>query len=1469
MGWTWKGDYFPLNRGEYESVKRNLETEVFKTKFGEKEFANLSAEDRNAFLKQRVKKYCEKTYKRMHVSTTEERKDTVCMREHPFYVNTVMAFRDRRYDYKNKVKQWKGRVDEANKQKDHAKMEECENIMNMYESLQLAHKIILNSFYGYVMRKGARWYSMQMAGIVTYLGGNIITFNRKFLESIGIPLELDTDGIWCLFPQVFPETYGLVFNDGKKSNFSFPCAVLNMNTYTAFCNKQYQTLSEDKTEYLTKTEMSIFFEIDGPYRCIVLPAAREEGKMLKKKYAVFNMKGQLQELKGFEMKRRGELNIVKIFQSEVFIKFLEGKTLEDCYRACAEVVERWYDILDSEGAVLSDVELIEYIGEERRLSKSVAGYGSQKSTALTCAKRLAEFLGIDIVKDKGGLNTKFIIAKKPIGKPIAERAIPTSIFTADTNTCLKFLRMWLKDENLQSADMKAIIDWEYYKDRFAKTVQKIITIPAVLQGLVNPYPKIAHPDWLKKKLKDSQEGQRTLDLFLCKNVNEKNVKPLNQEVDIEDLNINNQKMVIEEVKQQVILSSSEKAAIAEEQEIEQLQNKAKELVKICPSPLTNFDTWLQNQQDIWRISRKLGGDSVRGPKKGLISYLKMQEEMVGKSLWHILEISEMNNTPGYLKVWFIAEHEDKSKTKVFNLFTLNLHMRRTFYINSRCPQPENKQVKKILPRGKPSYNLYEMESEEDLFMETSANFDDYLSSPEIEGIYETGIPLSVRAILMLGSIIRPKKTKITLNQSHITQTFNVQDFETKHLWNVTYLPPNSFDKVLITHSSKQLRHVWGLFLYATKQAYLFCLHETIKQVEKPNLTRFVMQLLEKNEQYANWKIETIYTNKIEDVVSNIETNLQEYKTKVHQPVILILQSPKNTEDLIKQGFTSFANDFPIIRAPMNDEDQNYPPLNWQIFAAQNIGKRFLEMEEWLAERVNFSKTAGLPVCNIESDAFKYLIDMLFAKKLYLTNYVLWYSNTGMPDLGGQTIHDSSLAYEDEIENLEIVHPGIYRGYCVELSLSSLAINTILKWDTLNSIEGSSCFRPMISSDKDSGQNERYDPHDIFVTCMDSFGKLKAMVTSWMAEIQKGNIYADRLMQHIYRWLSSPSSKMYDPALHRMIHVIMIKIFLRLVQRFKEHGSVIVYGSFHKLILYTGKYTLEETQNYVEFITKTINTSDGGLYQLILMEPTNFWKILAFKDIYNFGGIQESQPKRFTSSWNIGEYLPPAVEDRFLAILAEYVFKIYNFMQTHNDEELADNMLEPKEMTDAIDRLGVRDKVIEYMKKLVSIYFSQKLFNLIPDLMRQREEELEESDSDDNFVELSADFGNKQTKSKRKQRKKKAQERWEFPQNLASHTTMTNPALEFVKFTMEVFGLESELMDEVTVLRRNLLKMLKIGEFSLEAKYVNPSLIFILQDIICDFCLSIRDIDICRDTAAAKGNWQCALCNHSYNKVLMI
>lgn len=49
-------------------------------------------------------------------------------------------------------------------------------------------------------------------------------------------------------------------------------------------------------------------------QAMILPASKEEGILIKKRYAVFNDDGTLAELKGFEIKRRGELKLIKVFQ---------------------------------------------------------------------------------------------------------------------------------------------------------------------------------------------------------------------------------------------------------------------------------------------------------------------------------------------------------------------------------------------------------------------------------------------------------------------------------------------------------------------------------------------------------------------------------------------------------------------------------------------------------------------------------------------------------------------------------------------------------------------------------------------------------------------------------------------------------------------------------------------------------------------------------------------------------------------------------------------------------------------------------------------------------------------------------------------------------------------------------------------------------------------------------------------------
>ena len=61
----------------------------------------------------------------------------------------------------------------------------------------------------------------------------------------------------------------------------------------------------------------------------------------------------------------------------------------------------------------------------------------------------------------------------------------------------------------------------------------------------------------------------------------------------------------------------------------------------------------------------------------------------------------------------------------------------------------------------------------------------------------------------------------------------------------------------------------------------------------------------------------------------------------------------------------------------------------------------------------------------------------------------------------------------------------------------------------------------------------------------------------------------------------------------------------------------------------------------------------------------------------------------------------------------------------------------------------------------------------------------------------------------------------------SHLQLTHPALEFVKALYKVLTLDSAILEPVNQLRRNLLKLIGVGEFSDVAEWKDPCISFIL------------------------------------------
>lgn len=143
----------PASRSEFLRIQQQLETEKFPPLVPggpSRAFHQLQREEAAAIEKKRLAEYCRRAYKKTHVTRTEVRTTTICQKENSFYVDTVRAFRDRRYEYKGLCKDAKRAVTAAMAGGDAREIKSAKNREVLYDSLQLAHKCILNSFYGYV-----------------------------------------------------------------------------------------------------------------------------------------------------------------------------------------------------------------------------------------------------------------------------------------------------------------------------------------------------------------------------------------------------------------------------------------------------------------------------------------------------------------------------------------------------------------------------------------------------------------------------------------------------------------------------------------------------------------------------------------------------------------------------------------------------------------------------------------------------------------------------------------------------------------------------------------------------------------------------------------------------------------------------------------------------------------------------------------------------------------------------------------------------------------------------------------------------------------------------------------------------------------------------------------------------------------------------------------------------------------------
>lgn len=67
----------------------------------------------------------------------------------------------------------------------------------------------------------------------------------------------------------------------------------------------------------------------------------------------------------------------------------------------------------------------------------------------------------------------------------------------------------------------------------------------------------------------------------------------------------------------------------------------------------------------------------------------------------------------------------------------------------------------------------------------------------------------------------------------------------------------------------------------------------------------------------------------------------------------------------------------------------------------------------------------------------------------------------------------------------------------------------------------------------------------------------------------------------------------------------------------------------------------------------------------------------------------------------------------------------------------------------------------------------------------------------------------------------------------------------------MLSLDANVANQVSKLRRDLLRLIEVGEFSDEAQFRDPCRSYILPEMICRNCNFCRDLDLCKDPALSQ------------------
>ena len=720
------------------------------------------------------------------------------------------------------------------------------------------------------------------------------------------------------------------------------------------------------------------------------------------------------------------------------------------------------------------------------------------------------------------------------------------------------------------------------------------------------------------------------------------------------------------------------------------------------------------------------------------------------------------------------------------------------------------------------------------------------------------MPLEFRAVVNLGCLAGVERAKAGQLRGQDVDTFELSWLQFKTLASYQYLEPDSYKYVYLYHHRTATKSMWGFIVPAQKKGTIFVV-DTVRSNQLPGLTTLY------NNERASYlaradrapgvvpEADHSFDIRLEtdprQVGRHVGRLISSYLQEKRGPTILAVQSPLDMRSLA--AIIPQMADIPAVPIHVSDSDSLYSVLDWQRVGARAMFKHYLKSDLYLASTIEHCRYFHCPAGNLPRDTTIFGADLFFARHLRKQNFVLWSSPTDRPDFGGKEADDNRLLTEMEDGcSVVISNAGLYRNTCVELDIDALAVNTLLQSHSVQELEGAAGavafdaapqanLEELLSGGGGGGNLASYDETALAAP---AFRVLRTMVGSWLRDVSLyKNIYADYQIVHFYRWLRNPSSLLYDPALRKTLLQLMKKLFFHLVSEFKRLGSVIVYADFNKIIVNTKKRTVSDAVSYVNYVTENIKNKE--IFHSIEMGLGSVWDVLLWCDPANYAGVagdmkeledreetladeeEDEAPPEVNMTWNIAEYLPEAgnIRGNFNRVVVGYVSAVHSFLSEELDRVVpGETPVRRKRMSQTPSRSqkpnGEAQTVEEFSAELVGGELSQRLFGVV-DKINKKFPQIKGNDEDEVNI---------------------------FPELPGSHVKQTFPALEFIKAVCKVLALDTALTDEVRKLRRNLLKLINVGEFDGVADWRDPAISFTLAEVICRACNHCRDIDLCKD-----------------------